>query len=94
MRPMAPNALLRAFHSLARVAGSLAGLDARSRCAACRCRTISSHLAVEQGVDAVDLGEHQRLRVRREAEVERVLDDLDHRAVEHLHRRRQHARRR
>jgi hypothetical protein len=45
-------------------------------------------LPVEQGINAVDLDQHQRLRVRREAEVVGLFHHLHHPPVHHLHRRR------
>ena len=44
-------------------------------------------LAVEAGVQAVDLDDQDGPGVEREAEVERLLDRLDHERVEHLERR-------
>ena len=44
-------------------------------------------LAVEPGVEAVDLDDQDGAGVGREAEVEGLLDRLDHQVVEHLERR-------
>ena len=45
-------------------------------------------LAVQPGVEAVDLDDQDGAGLGREAEVERLLDGLDHQVVEHLQRRR------
>ena len=90
-RPMAPKADLRLFQ-IATYSGSLRVrqvIDFATR-AAVGLDDLGDRLrlAVEPGVEAVDLDDQDGAGVGREAEVERLLDGLDHQVVEHLERRR------
>ena len=88
-RPMAPKADLRLFQ-IATYSGSLRVRQVIDFCdrAAVGLDDLGDRLglAVEAGVEAVDLDDQHGAGLGREAEAERLLDGLDHQVVEHLER--------
>ena len=90
-RPMAPKADLRLFQ-IATYSGSLRVRQVIDfwTVPAVRLDDLGDRLglAVQPGVEAVDLDDQDGPGVGREAEAEGLLDGLDHQVVEHLQRRR------